>query len=238
MEVSDKGRTMRYKWVLFDADGTLFDYDKAEATALRRTFGEFEFSYAARYAEVYRQINREIWREFELGNISQHRLRTRRFELLFDDIGVVCDADQFSTRYLLHLAAGTDLIEGAIEVVRWLNGKVGLVLITNGIPDVQRPRFARSELSDYFAGIVISEEVGAAKPDPKIFDAAFQVMNWPNKEEVLIVGDSLTSDINGGNSYGIDTCWFNPHQDSGMVDSRSRFEIRELRELLKLFEEI
>jgi 2-haloacid dehalogenase len=238
MEVSDKGYTMRYKWVLFDADGTLFDYDRAEATALRRTLGEFGCSYKARYAEIYRQINQEIWREFEQGRISQHRLRTRRFKLLFEEIGVVCDPDQFSTRYLLHLAAGTDLIEGAAEVVRWLHGKAGLVLITNGMPEVQRPRFARSDLSDYFADIVISEEVGAAKPDPKIFDAAFQVMNWPNKEEVLMVGDSLTSDINGGNSYGIDTCWFNPRQDPYTVDAKSRFEIRELRELLKLFEEI
>ncbi len=228
---------MRYKWVLFDADGTLFDYDKAEATALRKTLGEFGCGYKARYVEAYRQINREIWREFEQGRISQRRLRTRRFELLFEDIGVVCDPDRFSTRYLLHLATGTDLIEGAAEVARWLHGKVGLVLITNGIPDVQRPRFTRSELSDYFAGIVISEEVGAAKPDPKIFDAAFQVMNWPNKAEVLIVGDSLTSDINGGNSYGIDTCWFNPRQDPYTEDSRGLFEIRDLRELLKLFEE-
>ncbi|MGW8178779.1 MAG: HAD-IA family hydrolase, partial [bacterium] len=87
-------------------------------------------------------------------------------------------------------------------------------------------------------GIVISEEVGAAKPNPRIFDVAFQVMNWPNKEEVLIVGDSLTSDINGGNRYGIDTCWFNPRHDPYTVDSESRFEIRDLRELIKLFEEI
>jgi 2-haloacid dehalogenase len=238
MEVSEKGCTMRYNWVLFDADGTLFDYDKAEATALRRTLGEFGCSYKARYAEIYRQINQEIWREFEQGRISQYRLRTRRFELLFEEIGVVCDPDQFSPRYLLHLAAGTDLIEGAAEVVRWLYRKAGLVLITNGMPEVQRPRSARSDLSDYFAGIVISEEVGAAKPDPKIFDAAFQVMNWPNKKEVLIVGDSLTSDINGGKSYGIDTCWFNPRQDPCTVDGKSRFEIRDLRELLKLFEEI
>lgn len=229
---------MRYRWVLFDADGTLFDYDRAEASALRRTLGEFGYSYRARYAEVYGQINRELWREFEQGRISQHRLRTRRFELFFDEIGIVCDPERFSTRYLPHLAAGTDLIEGAIEVVRWLHGKAGMVLITNGMPEVQRPRFASSDLSDYFTGIVISEEVGAAKPDPKIFDAAFQVMKWPRKEEVLMVGDSLTSDIDGGNSYGIDTCWFNPRRDSVAVQIESQFEIRELRELVKLFEEI
>lgn len=229
---------MKYKWLLFDADGTLFDYDKAEARALRRTFRELGCSYEARYADVYRQINGEIWSDFEQGKISQHRLRTRRFELLFEDIAVECDPEAFSTKYLLHLADGTDLLEGAEEVARRLHGKAGLVLITNGIADVQRPRFASSGLSEYFVDIVISEEVGASKPDPRIFDAAFQVMAWPKTEEVLIVGDSLTADIKGGNNYGIDTCWFNPRQDLCTLDVKVHFEITELRELLTLFENI
>jgi YjjG family noncanonical pyrimidine nucleotidase len=229
---------VKYKWLLFDADGTLFDYDKAEAIALRRTFRELGCSYEPRYAEVYRQINGEIWRDFEQGKISQHRLRTRRFELLFEDVAVECDPGAFSTRYLLHLADGTDMIEGAEEVVRRLHGKVGLVLITNGIADVQRPRFASSGLHEYFADLVISEEVGASKPDPRIFDAAFQVMAWPKTEEVLIVGDSLASDIKGGNNYGIDTCWFNPRQDPPTLDVKAHFEIKELRELLALLEVI
>ena len=229
---------MKYKWLLFDADGTLFDYDKAEARALRRTFRELGCSYEPRYAEVYRQINAEIWRDFEQGKISQHRLRTRRFELLFEDVAVECDPEAFGTRYLLHLADGTDLIEGADEVVRRLHGKAGLVLITNGIADVQRPRFANSGLHEYFADLVISEEVGASKPDPGIFDAAFQVMAWPKTEEVLIVGDSLASDIRGGNNYGVDTCWFNPRQDPQTLDVKVHFEIRELRELLALLEVI
>jgi 2-haloacid dehalogenase len=158
--------------------------------------------------------------------------------LLFEDIGVRCDPDVFSTKYLLHLADGTDLIEGAEEVVRWLYGKAGLVLITNGMAEVQRPRLASSGLRDYFSGIVISEEVGAAKPDPRIFDAAFQVMSWPKKEEVLIVGDSLISDVKGGNNYGIDTCWFNPQRDPCMADVKIQFEIGELRELVTLLDVI
>ncbi len=229
---------MRYKWLLLDADGTLFDYDKAEASALQRTFRELGCSYQARYADVYRQINGAMWRDFEVGRISQRRLRTRRFELLFEDIGIGCDPEVFSTRYLLHLADGTDLIEGAEEVIKWLHGKVGLVLITNGIAEVQRPRFASSGLCGYFADIVISEEAGAAKPDPRIFDAAFQAMSWPKKEEVLIVGDSLASDIKGGNDYGIDTCWFNPQQEPCTVDVKIRFEIGELLELRALLEDV
>jgi 2-haloacid dehalogenase len=227
---------VRYKWLLFDADGTLFDYDRAEAVALRSTFKVLGLGFEARYAEVYRRINGEIWLDFEAGKITQRRLRTRRFELLFDALGVDCDPGGFSQRYLANLALGTDLIEGAEDVVKSLHGRVGLLLITNGLADVQRPRFARSTLGHYFSEVVISEEVGAAKPDPAIFEVAFDKMGFPSKADVLIVGDSLTSDIRGGLDYGIDTCWFNPEAKptgSGVV---AHYEISELRELPAILE--
>ena len=227
---------MKYKWLLFDADGTLFDYDKAEGIALRSTFEVLGLAYEARYAQVYRRINGEIWLDFENGKISQERLRTRRFELLFDAIEIDCDPGEFSRRYLANLALGTDLIEGAEDVVKSLHGRVGLLLITNGLADVQRPRFARSTVGQYFSDVVISEEVGAAKPDTAIFEVAFAKMGFPKKEEVLIVGDSLTSDIKGGHNYGIDTCWFNPERKPSVSGVVAHYEIGELKELLLLLE--
>jgi 2-haloacid dehalogenase len=227
---------VKYKWLLFDADGTLFDYDKAEALALRSTFQALGWAYEARYAQVYRRINGEIWLDFENGKISQERLRTRRFELLFDAIGIECDPGEFSGRYLANLALGTYLIEGAEDVVKSLHGRVGLLLITNGLAEVQRPRFARSSVGQYFSVVVISEEVGAAKPDTAIFEVAFAKMDFPKKEDVLIVGDSLTSDIKGGHNYGIDTCWFNPERKASDSDVVARYEIGELEELLLLLE--
>jgi 2-haloacid dehalogenase len=225
---------MKYKWLLLDADGTLFDYDKAEATALSRTFKELGCEYEPQYAEVYRRINGEIWREFEQGGITQEQVRTRRFELLFEALQLECDPKTFSLRYLSNLAERTELIEDAEEVLRVLHGKVGLVMITNGLKDVQRPRFARSSIGDCFTDIVISEEVGCAKPDRRIFEIAFERIGRPRKEDVLIVGDSLSSDIKGGNSYGIDTCWFNPTNRPRPLDVDIKYEIGELRELLDL----
>jgi 2-haloacid dehalogenase len=225
---------MRYKWLLLDADGTLFDYDRAEAWALRQTFEVLGCGYEPQYDATYRQINGGMWRAFEQGEISQERLRTRRFELLFESLQLECDPDTFSARYLSNLAKGTDLIEGAEEVLRVLHGKVGLVMITNGLKDVQRPRFARSLIGDYFTDLVISEEVGAAKPSREIFDVAFEKMGQPRKEEVLIVGDGLSSDIKGGNNYGIDTCWFNPAGTPRPLDVEVTYEISDLRELLGL----
>ena len=227
---------MKYKWLLFDADGTLFDYDKAEGIALMSTFEALGLAYEARYAQVYRRINGEIWLDFENGKISQERLRTKRFELLFDAIGIDCDPGEFSERYLANLALGTDLIEGAEDVVKSLHGRVGLLLITNGLVDVQRPRFARSTVGQYFSDVVISEEVGAAKPDTAIFEVAFAKMGFPKKEDVLIVGDSLTSDIKGGQNYGIDTCWFNPGRNPRDSDVVAHYEIGELEELLLLLD--
>jgi 2-haloacid dehalogenase len=225
---------MNYKWLLLDADGTLFDYDRAEKTALRRTFEQMGHGFEPGYATAYRRINAGMWLDFEQGNISQDRLRTKRFEMLFEAIGAEMAPEAFSARYLRSLAEGMDLIDGAEEVVHALYGRVGLVLITNGLQDVQRPRFARSAIGAYFSDVVISEEVGAAKPQRKIFDVAFQKMGHPHLEDVLIVGDSLTSDIQGGNNYGIDACWFNPHSSARDPAIQVRYEIRDLRELLSL----
>ncbi|MEJ2210839.1 MAG: YjjG family noncanonical pyrimidine nucleotidase [Anaerolineae bacterium] len=225
---------MKYEWLLLDADGTLFDYDHAEAMALQRTFEQMGHTFDPGYAQAYRRINGQIWLDFEQGRISQERLRTRRFELLFDAVGARLDPEAFSLAYLENLAWGTRLMDGAEDVVQALHGRVGLMLITNGLQDVQRPRLARSALDGYFADLVISEEVGAAKPDPLIFDVAFQRMGRPPKEAVLMVGDSLTSDMRGGVDYGLDTCWYNPEGRPRNPDVPVRFEIRDLRQLLGL----
>ena len=225
---------MRYRWLLFDADGTLFDYDKAEAYALRTTFGEFGLEYEPDYLEVYRPINAQIWRDFEKGLISAESVKADRFQFLFDAIGVGTDAQSFSARYLKNLGDSAELIEGAEDLIRTLQGRVGLMLITNGLKEVQRSRLARSAIADCFAGIVISEEVGSAKPHRGIFDAAFARMGGPRKEDVLLIGDSLTADIRGAIDYGIDTCWYNPAGTTPGSDLRITYEIAHLEELLSI----
>jgi len=225
---------MKYDWLLLDADGTLFDYDRAEATALEKTFEQFGLGFKPAYIDVYRQINAAIWREFEAGGISQERLRTRRFELLLDAIGVAADVPLFSARYLKNLAQGSQLMAEAEEVVRALHGKVRLALITNGLHEVQRPRLAASAIGRFFDAVLISEELGCAKPDRAIFDIAFEKMGQPAKARVLIVGDSLTSDIKGGNDYGIDTCWFNPGRLPRDPGVPARYEIERLDALLDI----
>ena len=224
----------QYRWLLFDADGTLFDYDQAEAAAIANTFREFDFHYRPEYARVYREINGQIWRDFELGLIDQISLRTGRFVMLFKALELDADPERFSQKYLENLSMGTYLIDGAEEVLRILRPDFSLAIITNGLKDVQRPRFARSPIGEYFDVLVISEEVGAAKPDPAIFDVAFELIGQPPRKDVLMIGDSLTSDIAGGLGYGIDTCWFNPSHLEPVPDLDVQYEISDLRQLLNI----
>lgn len=225
---------MKYKWLIFDADGTLFDYDRAEAHALERTFDQISYPYDPRYLVEYRHINGSLWQAFERGAITQTSLKLKRFEMLCQKLGLEFDPAELSQLYLSNLANGIFLIDGAEETVKALHAHFHLAIITNGLKDVQRPRFASSALKDYFSVVVISEEVGSAKPDNKIFDVAFQKMSDPRKEEVLMIGDSLTSDIAGGINYGIDTCWFNQDHQDRPVDLKISYEIDALHDLLPL----
>ena len=226
-----QAKEIRYPWLLLDADGTLFDYERAEAAALALAFADSGLPYGLRSLEVYNELNQEMWLAFERGEISAEVLRVERFRRLFGVLGIECDVEQFSKRYLARLGERADLTGGAEELLRGLYGQVGMVLITNGLQNVQRSRLAHSTISSYLTGVVISEEVGAAKPDPRIFDAAFEQMGRPARQEVLIVGDSLTSDIQGGNQYGVDTCWYNPRYLPHSAEIEAVYEIRTLSEL-------
>jgi 2-haloacid dehalogenase len=225
-----------YDWLLLDADGTLFDYDAAESTALRQTLEAAGHAFQPSYLPAYAAINGEMWLALEQGNITPERLRTRRFELWSEAIGVPIDAAWFSDVYLRHLSLCTDLLAGAEETVRALAGRVRMLVITNGLRDVQTPRLARSAIAGYMAGMIISEEVGAAKPAGEIFDAAFARMGQPDRARVLMVGDSLTSDMQGGYDYGIDTCWFNPAGAPGCPSLPVTYQITRLSELLQIVE--
>lgn len=224
----------RYRWIVFDLDGTLFDYDSAESEALTSTFAEYELAFDDETHRLYGEINGRLWEDFEQGKVSSVRLRVQRFEELGRAMGVGFLASEFSDRYLLNLGAQAALMEGAEMVIRDLDQEFDLALATNGIASVQRSRLKASKLGPFFGPLVISEEVGAAKPDEKFFGALFDRLERPRKSEVLLVGDSLSSDIAGGVAFGIDTCWFNPTGRNNDAEIRPAYEIRELLELKEI----
>jgi 2-haloacid dehalogenase len=224
----------RYRWLLFDADGTLFDFERAETSALASTFLQFDLQMTGETAEVYREVNRRCWQALERGELSPEALRTRRFELLFAAVGITADVETFGAGYLENLAQAAHLLDGAAEVLAALRDRYRFAIITNGLAAVQHGRLARSAIRDDIAALIISEEVGSAKPAPGIFDAAFAAMGDPCKAEVLMIGDSLTSDIQGACDYGIDACWFNPRSQPRPDHVPITYEISRLEELIVL----
>lgn len=222
---------MKYSCVFFDADNTLFDYDRAEGRALESTFQEYGLPMNRETVLLYRSINKKAWEEFEKGELTQEELRSRRFERLFDQLGLLRDPEEVSTFYLARLAEGSFLLENALEVLKKAASVCTCCIVTNGIADVQHKRFDASPLLPFLRGLVISEEVGSQKPDGGIYRAALELCGNPPKEKVLMVGDSLTSDILGGIRFGIDTCWYNPAGKARADGIHPTVEIRDLTEI-------
>lgn len=200
----------RWDWILLDADGTLFDFDGAQAAAFAASLAAAGLPADGGLLEPYKRIGAELWGLFEEGRITGEDLRVKRFERLLEEAGLAGDAQALSRDYLARLAGRGDLLPGALEAVRRLDAAgCRLWLATNGLAEVQRPRFAASPVTEHVDGVVISEEIGAAKPQAAFFDEAFRAMGSPPKGRVLMVGDSWTADVAGGLGYGLDTVWIN-----------------------------
>jgi 2-haloacid dehalogenase len=223
-----------YPWLFFDADDTLFDYNTAEATALKRTFHSLSLPYEDSYLDVYQRVNSGLWQALEKQEISPAVLRFRRFELLLENLQMRGPSDQMSSVYLEQLAICSQLLEDAHDVLQALHKTSRILIVTNGLQAVQRSRLTNSAIRDLITDIVISEEIGSAKPHTTFFDAAFSCAGNPPKKDVLIIGDSLTSDIQGGVNYAIDTCWFNRAGNPRPEHPPITYEIRQLRDLLDL----
>jgi YjjG family noncanonical pyrimidine nucleotidase len=223
-----------YPWLWFDADGTLFDYNLAEVTALRKTFESLSLAFEDGYLDMYRDINHGLWQALERQEIAQDVLRVRRFELLLEKLSLDGSPDEMSTAYVEQLGLCTDLMDGAYEVLQTFHKTSRIAIVTNGLQAVQRSRLQLSKIRDFISEIIISEEVGAAKPHVAFFSVAAARTGSPPKSDVLIIGDSLTSDIQGGVDYGIDTCWYNPTSEPRPDHLSIAYEIRQLSQLLEI----
>lgn len=223
---------MKYEVILFDADETLFDFNKAEASALEKTMIGHGIDYDDEFhLGHYRKINRVIWDEFENNLITVKDLKVERYRRFFEELGMSINPKEFSHSYLLALGEMAFLFNGAKEILDELHKEYKLVLITNGLAKVQRSRLEKTLLQNYFDSIIISEEIGVSKPNVGIFEHAFESIRHSNKSTALIVGDSLKSDIKGGLNFGIDTCWYNPEGIVNNTDIKPKYEIKSFNEL-------
>lgn len=218
-----------FKHILFDADNTLFDFDQMERNAFFDTMNAFLVPCDDALYNRYRAANRLLWLEFEQGRTDRDHALAMRFTVLLD--GMDIDGAAMNQLYQHNLAERTVMMPYAKELCERLSQKYVLSIVTNGVGPTQRRKLDHTPLEPYFTHQFISEEVGVSKPDVRFFEHVFATLGNPARDTVLIVGDSLTSDMQGGMNAGISTCWLNREGDAAPEGYRLDYEIRALEEL-------
>jgi len=222
---------VKYLTVLLDFDHTLFDFDASEAAAFSLTLASAGADEPETHLDTFRHINGRLWADVERGLTNPARVQVARFEQLVEATGLDADPIAMAETFTEGLGANGELYEGAREVLACLAENCALAMITNGLSEVQRPRIERLNIGQYFDAVVISAEVGHTKPRVKIFDIAFAQLTSPAKATTVMVGDSLSSDIDGGSNFGVATCWYNPHDKTAAPKHRITHEVTTLEQL-------
>lgn len=202
---------MRYRYLLLDNDNTLMDFNAAEARALTDTLLANSLPADAATVHTYHEINDAQWKALERGETTQAVLKVERFRQLLSVLGrTELDASVLAAQYERNLSTHAELLPGAAEFLHALHGRMKIALVSNGVSNIQRGRLAKCPLTPLFDAILISEEVGAAKPDPRMLTLALQRLGCTDKREAVMMGDSLTADIQAAVNAGIDSIYFSP----------------------------
>jgi 2-haloacid dehalogenase len=225
---------MRYQTFLFDLDSTLFDAETSEDAAFEETLRGCGVHDPFAYRDLYNEINGALWAAVERGELTPSVVRNLRFERLVEQAGLDADPALMADTFVAGMGSYGELYDGARHVLEVLSLRASLALVTNGLSEVQRTRVNRLHLAPFFDTVVISSEVGVAKPAPGFFDVVFEQLGWPLKNTALMVGDSLTSDMRGGHDYGLATCWYNPGRKRTDQTDIITHEIHDLVDLVVL----
>lgn len=249
---------MAIKILLWDIDGTILNFEKAEEAAIRKGFEENNLGVCTdRMLADYKQINKGYWEALERGEMTKEQILIGRFIEFFTKYNLdTSKADMFNRGYQVDLGDTICFNDDAYDLLVQLNKKYKQYAVTNGTAVAQHRKIDRSGIGEILEKCFISEEVGYEKPSEKFFEAVFEEIgikpsgesfkneklsdeNTPkseavtvNRDEILIIGDSLTSDIKGGNNCGIKTCWYNPNHAGNESRLRIDCEIDNLQQLL------
>ncbi|TMO61793.1 noncanonical pyrimidine nucleotidase, YjjG family [Pseudoalteromonas aurantia] len=224
---------MKYTHILFDADETLFSFNAC--AGLQVMFAQYGVTFTAEHFTEYQQVNVPLWLDYQAGRIDAKTLQVTRFSSWASKLNV--PAEQLNEGFLMAMAAICEPLPGARELLNLLQGKAKLGIITNGFAALQQRRLAHTGLTEHFEHLVISELVGIAKPDPKIFQHTLSLFGEPDKSKVLMVGDTPSSDILGANQFGIDSCWLQHQNQTCPADIKPTYSVRSLTELARLLAE-
>ncbi len=225
-----------FEFLFIDLDDTILDFHKAEEVAIRKTLSAFGVAPTEAVCTRYSQINDNHWKMLERQEITRQQVLVGRFAQLFSELGVAADTQACSLCYMENLGKGHYFLPGALEAVQSLSKKYKLYLASNGTTVVQQSRIASAGIADYFQNIFISQQMGANKPAAAYFESCFAQIPGFDPNRAMIVGDSLSSDIQGGKNAGISTCWVNPGHKLPKAGLVPDYEIESLPQLEALLE--
>ena len=225
------------EFLLLDLDDTILDFHKAEHIALSKTLRSLGLEPTEEVLSRYSVINKAHWERLEKKELTRPQVLLGRFETLFREYGIEVDPAKCASLYEENLSIGHYFLPGAEEALEVLSKKYKLYLVSNGTAKVQAGRLKSANISHFFDIIFVSQEVGADKPDITYFDRVFARIEGFQKEKAIIVGDSLTSDIQGGINAGIRTCWVNPKGKS-VTHIVPDYQIESIAQLDALLERI
>ena len=216
------------EFLLLDLDDTILDFQKGEEYGLRKTLLDAGIEPTEAICARYSQINKAYWKRLELGEVTREQVMVGRFETLYSELGVDADPISSSAAYMDNMSSVHFFLPGAEEAVNALSQKYRLFLVSNGTASAQHRRLTSAGLYPYFEQVFISQEVGYNKPAKEFFDLCFARIPGFDPQKALIVGDSLSSDIQGGINAGIRTCWVNPAHKKAPESRRPDYEIESI----------
>ena len=227
-----------FDFLFLDLDDTILDFRKAEYVAIGKTIQEFGLEPTETLRALYSRINDEHWKRLERGELTRDQVRVGRFSAFFGQMGLEIDPAACAKCYVKNLGTGHYFLPGALEALQTLQGKYRLFLASNGTSTVQRPRIESAGIAPYFEQIFISHELGVNKPSREFFERCFARIPGFDPGRCLMVGDSLSSDIQGGSNAGLATCWVNPQKKSHPETVRVDYQIESFAQLPGLLEQL
>lgn len=226
----------KYKYLLWDIDGTILNFEKAEKRAIRTLFEKFNLGECTdEMLSHYIEINKKYWKLLECGKMEKERILVERFVEFFEKEGIRTDvASEFNKAYQLALGDTIAFNDDALEIITAQKKNYQIIIVTNGTAIAQKKKLERSGLDKIADNIFISEEVGYEKPSIHFFERVIAKAGIDDVSQAVIIGDSLTSDIQGGVNAGIDTCWYNPKEDVNDTNLKPTYIIKNLHELCEI----